>query len=658
MKPIYIVADTQRAVSRDAIYVTQNDSVQIIVKIQQNGKDEPLATDHTYTLTSMRRDGVSVMSPPGVLTGTNEITFDLGTHAIAIAGKTQSAVQIIQPSGRVSSLAFVLNVVNDVSTNFIPSENEQTLIEMVLYEAPAVIQAAKDSIVETELAVANANAATEYVESRRELIEEFTGEQTNLQAQLDALVVDGDSSPEAAQARVGTDATAYTTLKARLDAEQNKVSAQLADTAKKSEIQSLVVNKAEKTYVDSEIAKKASGAPRGVHATLSALQTALPTGSPDNQLVTADGFSYYWNGSAWMQLTQYQSTGLADKSVTAIKRTALRELGFLSSFGVINIDTVNKVINLNGISGVIFGKEYYSLPTNGTISLANTHPYNGGTLGYDVVTKTFIFGSESLMNENCVTLGMIWLNDKKVVLNATTYTVNGVANVANKSVTINHLSDTAIAALGGKPISQWSTKKWNVLGDSISTVDYTTKAYYQYVNEALGFATVNNYGISSTEISTGGTYPNPFIGRYTNMDSTADLITVFGGLNDYLHDAELGTFASRDNATFYGAMHNLCIGLYTNFSNAKIAFFTPTKVNAYGKNGSANAKGYTLSQYVNAVKEVCAEYSIPVLDLQSMSGLTPHIATMKTKYQPDGCHPNALGHNILASKISSFLNSL
>lgn len=56
----------------------------------------------------------------------------------------------------------------------------------------------------------------------------------NIQAQVDNLVADGDSSPEAAQARVGADGTNYTTLKSRLDAENQRVTAQLAETIKQS----------------------------------------------------------------------------------------------------------------------------------------------------------------------------------------------------------------------------------------------------------------------------------------------------------------------------------------------------------------------------------------------------------------------------------------
>lgn len=99
-------------------------------------------------------------------------------------------------------------------------------------------------------AAGRASEAADYIEEKEPLINKFTDEQENLQAQVDKLVVEGDSSPAAAQASVGADATVYPTLKARLDAENKSITTQLADTAKRSEVQSLVVNKAERQEVE------------------------------------------------------------------------------------------------------------------------------------------------------------------------------------------------------------------------------------------------------------------------------------------------------------------------------------------------------------------------------------------------------------------------
>lgn len=56
------------------------------------------------------------------------------------------------------------------------------------------------------------------------------------QTQLDQVVIEGDSSVEAAQARVDADGTAYETLKARLDDKETTTAAQLAETAENAKI--------------------------------------------------------------------------------------------------------------------------------------------------------------------------------------------------------------------------------------------------------------------------------------------------------------------------------------------------------------------------------------------------------------------------------------
>jgi len=63
------------------------------------------------------------------------------------------------------------------------------------------------------------------------------------------------------------------------------------------------------------IANIGSSSPKGVYATLSALQTAFPTGTAGIYIVTADGNWYYWNGSAWTAGGTYQSTGIGSKTV-------------------------------------------------------------------------------------------------------------------------------------------------------------------------------------------------------------------------------------------------------------------------------------------------------------------------------------------------------
>src|SRR5690606_15256786 len=57
----------------------------------------------------------------------------------------------------------------------------------------------------------------------------------------------------------------------------------------------------------------------GTYATLTDLETAFPNGAEGLYLVTADGFTYRWDGSAWIRAAQFQSSGIADGSVTPEK---------------------------------------------------------------------------------------------------------------------------------------------------------------------------------------------------------------------------------------------------------------------------------------------------------------------------------------------------
>ena len=53
------------------------------------------------------------------------------------------------------------------------------------------------------------------------------------------------------------------------------------------------------TSVENELSSVAQGSPKGVYATLAALQAAYPTGADGIYVVQADGHWYYWNSSSW-----------------------------------------------------------------------------------------------------------------------------------------------------------------------------------------------------------------------------------------------------------------------------------------------------------------------------------------------------------------------
>ena len=56
----------------------------------------------------------------------------------------------------------------------------------------------------------------------------------------------------------------------------------------------------------------ASGSPKGVYDTLTALQTAYPTGAPNIYVVRSNNHWYYWNGSAWSDGGAYLADMVVD----------------------------------------------------------------------------------------------------------------------------------------------------------------------------------------------------------------------------------------------------------------------------------------------------------------------------------------------------------
>ncbi|PGZ96936.1 hypothetical protein COE51_16325 [Bacillus pseudomycoides] len=131
----------------------------------------------------------------------------------------------------------------------------------------------------------------------------------SVQGQIDKLVVSGDSSPEAAIARVKQDGTSYPTLRDRLNAADN-------DTIYNyNKIENEMTLKADKNYVDTITQALTSGSPKGTYATVSALQSAFPTGNNNIYIVNADGKWYYWNSYTWTAGGVYQSTSISPEGV-------------------------------------------------------------------------------------------------------------------------------------------------------------------------------------------------------------------------------------------------------------------------------------------------------------------------------------------------------
>ena len=331
-----------------------------------------------------------------------------------------------------------------------------------------------------------------------------------------------------------------------------------------------------------------------------------------------------------------------------INRTRKGEYGFLNCYYPFDIDFINKkiIFDVRGKNNITWANGNYDFSSSITsIDLSTGDTDCTGWLFFNTTSKQFNFVNVPVNSKDDeILLGVIWGTSfgKKPYLNSVGgFTIDGMSNGYTRKL---------------------EGKEGNFLGDSITAGVNTSKPYHQWLPQLNGFQTINNYGIGGTCISTGET--NDFLSRYSNMDANADVILVFGGTNDWGHSHTLGDISSTDNSTFYGALKTLCEGLINMYSTKAIGFITPLQrnVNYFPADNCANGQinnknGNTLEQFVQAVKDVCAIYSIPVLDLYH-NCFYGGSDTIKTQILTDGLHPNDLGHKILARKISSFINTI
>ncbi len=210
--------------------------------------------------------------------------------------------------------------------------------------------------------------------------------------------------------------------------------------------------------------------------------------------------------------------------------------------------------------------------------------------------------------------------------------------------------------------SAWANKSAVFVGDSITVGSGVTAGnrYWELLEDYLQLGNVTDMGIGGSCISVTsdyGTQYNPLATRYNSIPK-ADLIQIFMGTNDYGHDTPLGTIADTTDISFYGALNLIIPALQTKYPESRIVFVTP--LHRYGANGltydyTENGAGNTLKDYVDAIKEVCERYSVPVIDLFTISGINPAIADVKTAYMPDGIHPNDAGHELIANLMANHL---
>ena len=128
-------------------------------------------------------------------------------------------------------------------------------------------------------------------------------------------------------------------------------------------------------------------------------------------------------------------------------------------------------------------------------------------------------------------------------------------------------------------VNMLSNKVWAIMGDSISNQGmYAKTHYYKHIADRNPGLVYNaSQGISGTRIAKKNeSDTSAMCHRYKNLIANANIVTIFGGVNDWgqQNPTPLGKFEDETEVnSFYGALHSLCKNLIQKYPHTSIIAF-------------------------------------------------------------------------------------
>lgn len=247
--------------------------------------------------------------------------------------------------------------------------------------------------------------------------------------------------------------------------------------------------------------------------------------------------------------------------------------------------------------------------------------------------------------------------------------------------------------------SAWNGTRVGFLGDSMTDPRVATNYhYYDYLGDSLGIIPLVH--------ARSGNQWNQIYNRAEEMikanGDNLDAIFIWAGTNDYMHDCPLGQFyTERDtvvnfngqmvsrkcrdfvytDSTFCGRINRLLGMLKHRYPTQQIVLMTPPhrayanfsdpakeKWNVQPDENIANGLGLYIEDYVHVLKQASELWSMPCIDIFTLSGLYPlepahgiYFAEPEAKpntVRYDRLHPNRAGHIRLGQTIREQLNAI
>lgn len=323
--------------------------------------------------------------------------------------------------------------------------------------------------------------------------------------------------------------------------------------------------------------------------------------------IYAFGKIFTVNAASWY-INSLSGTGRV-YYVYCIDVTALQEAGTITA------TTINELAELFGGLELIPGQDYAGSVTSGMATLSITR--DGETTTVDSGTA------------------------------AATVQGGDILSVEGGSVTflLKVLREVYV-----DPIKVWSGKKWVAFGDSLTDESINAdKKYYRYIEEKTGI-TVVVMGAGGTGYYKGYDSGTAYGQRMANVPADADIITIFGSVNDWhtkSANVEMGNASDTMEAGTLAGYINECIDVAIEKAPyAQIALVTPMDYKGLPSD--------TLEGIANIIKAVAAYRQIKCLDLYHESGFRVRNPIFATVYTTDYSetaesygHPSNLAHEQL-----------
>jgi lysophospholipase L1-like esterase len=194
----------------------------------------------------------------------------------------------------------------------------------------------------------------------------------------------------------------------------------------------------------------------------------------------------------------------------------------------------------------------------------------------------------------------------------------------------------------------WAGASWAALGTSI-----TAQGFYTNALQPLIGATLTNLGVGGARLI-GSIIPN----QIPLISTTAKLVTLECGINDFTDGPTLGAVGDTTTATFYGSVAKALDDIEARAPNAQIVLLTPYTADSRFPDRTptaVNTAGNTLRQFQQAIVDVGRWLGVPVIDVGRESGVGHFHATTLTS---DGLHLNTAGGLKHAAYVAAHLNML